>query len=208
MAEKSKVVKMKKKKIKVLHPKAKLFRSSDPSMSVFMWGINYMGSEMQHVQIPVMLLPEHFKAFTKVKVENKDFNKETMPSHYKFKIYFPVAFKIIRERFGTDDMQYVRSLTSREPTRVIPNPGRSHSRLMSTSDERFVVKTIGGDEVGQLHALIRPYYEYLVTNSSGTFLPHILGLYRVTVGEQDSYYFVMGNAFERAYKIKVTLNYH
>ena len=29
------------------------------------------------------LMPEDFKAFTKIKIDNQSFNKENMPSHFK-----------------------------------------------------------------------------------------------------------------------------
>lgn len=31
--------------------------------------------ELENVNIPVMLLPEHFKAFTKIRIDNQNFNK-------------------------------------------------------------------------------------------------------------------------------------
>ena len=33
--------------------------------------------------IPVMLMPDDFRAFTKIKVDNHAFNKENLPSHFK-----------------------------------------------------------------------------------------------------------------------------
>ena len=71
------------KHIKVKHPKRKLYRSSDPLLSVFMWGINHTVRELTHISIPVMLMPDDFRAYTKIKVDNHAFNKENMPSHFK-----------------------------------------------------------------------------------------------------------------------------
>ncbi|KAH9370976.1 hypothetical protein HPB48_019097 [Haemaphysalis longicornis] len=54
-----------------------------------------------------MLMPDDFKAFTKIKVDNHHFNKENMPSHFKVKEYCPLVFRNLRERFGIDDCVYM-----------------------------------------------------------------------------------------------------
>ena len=48
-----------------------------------MWGINHTVQELSHISIPVMLMPDDFRAFTKIKVNNFTFNKENLPSHFK-----------------------------------------------------------------------------------------------------------------------------
>ena len=75
------------KNIKVKHPKRKLYRSSDPLLSVFMWGINHTVRELTHISIPVMLMPDDFRAFTKIKIDNHAFNKENLPSHFKVLVW-------------------------------------------------------------------------------------------------------------------------
>ena len=81
------------KKFRVKHPKRKLYRSSEPLLSVFMWGINHTVRELSHISIPVMLMPDDFRAFSKIKIDNHAFNKENLPSHFK------VATVIIRLNF-------------------------------------------------------------------------------------------------------------
>ena len=58
-------------------------RSSEPLLSVLMWGVNHTVRELQHVHIPVMLMPDDFRSFSKIKVDNHAFNKENLPSHFK-----------------------------------------------------------------------------------------------------------------------------
>ncbi|XP_041981047.1 phosphatidylinositol 5-phosphate 4-kinase type-2 alpha isoform X1 [Aricia agestis] len=103
--------KLKKKHIRVKHQKVKLFRANEPLLSVFMWGVNHTINELSHVSIPVMLLPDDFRAYSKLKVDNHLFNKENMPSHFKVKEYCPLVFRNLRERFGIDDIDYKESLT-------------------------------------------------------------------------------------------------
>lgn len=98
---------LKKKHFKPKHQKAKLFRANEPLLSVFMWGVNHTINGLTHVNVPVMLMPDDFKAFTKIKVDNHHFNKENMPSHFKVKEYCPLVFRNLRERFGIDDCVYM-----------------------------------------------------------------------------------------------------
>uniref|UniRef100_A0A4W6FNW4 Phosphatidylinositol 5-phosphate 4-kinase type-2 alpha n=1 Tax=Lates calcarifer TaxID=8187 RepID=A0A4W6FNW4_LATCA len=93
--------KTKTKKKHFVAQKVKLFRASDPLLSVLMWGVNHSINELSHVQIPIMLMPDDFKAYSKIKVDNHLFNKENMPSHFKFKEYCPLVFRNLRERFDT-----------------------------------------------------------------------------------------------------------
>ena len=44
-----KPMKVKTKRFKPKHQKAKLFRASEPLFSVFMWGINHTINELNHV---------------------------------------------------------------------------------------------------------------------------------------------------------------
>ncbi|XP_066153765.1 phosphatidylinositol 5-phosphate 4-kinase type-2 alpha isoform X3 [Euwallacea fornicatus] len=67
--------KLKKKHFRVKHQKVKLFRANEPFLSVFMWGINHTINELMHVTIPVMLLPDDFRAYSKIKIDNHLFNK-------------------------------------------------------------------------------------------------------------------------------------
>lgn len=83
---------------KMLVPKWKLFRAKEPLISVLMWGVNHTVlfkkklktflstlcyniikkiqiGELMHVPPPGLLLPDDFKAFSKIKVDNHCFNK-------------------------------------------------------------------------------------------------------------------------------------
>ncbi|GAA6080301.1 phosphatidylinositol 5-phosphate 4-kinase type-2 gamma isoform X1 [Tachysurus ichikawai] len=71
----SKLRRTKSKKKHFVHQKVEVFRASDPVLSVFMWGINHTVSDMLHVPAPVMLLPDDFKANSKIKVNYHLFNK-------------------------------------------------------------------------------------------------------------------------------------
>ena len=39
--------------------------------------------ELYHVHSPVMLMPDDFRSYSKIKIDNYAFNKENLPSHFK-----------------------------------------------------------------------------------------------------------------------------
>ncbi|XP_050669882.1 phosphatidylinositol 5-phosphate 4-kinase type-2 alpha isoform X2 [Leptidea sinapis] len=151
--------KLKKKHIRVKHQKVKLFRANEPLLSVFMWGVNHTINELSHVTIPVMLLPDDFRAYSKLKVDNHLFNKENMPSHFKVKEYCPLVFRNLRERFGIDDIDYKESLTRfRSPDNYLRS--RAVKRFISKLRRSATVPP-GVEMNSQQDGLIRDATEFM-----------------------------------------------
>ncbi|XP_067869819.1 phosphatidylinositol 5-phosphate 4-kinase type-2 alpha isoform X2 [Heterodontus francisci] len=186
--------KTKTKKKHFVAQKVKLFRASDPLLSVLMWGVNHSINELSHVQIPVMLMPDDFKAYSKIKVDNHLFNKENMPSHFKFKEYCPVVFRNLRERFAIDDQDFQNSVTRSAPFSN-DSQGRSGARFHTTYDRRYVVKTISSEDVAEMHNILKKYHQYIVECHGNTLIPQFLGMYRLTVDGVETYMIVTRNVF-------------
>lgn len=180
-------------KMKTVQQKVKLFRANEPLMSVFMWGINHTINELSHIPVPVMLMPDDFKAFTKAKKDNHLFNKENMPSHFKVKEYCPMVFRNLRERFGVDDIEYMNSLT-KQPVEI-DSSGRSGARMLLSQDKKYFIKTLVSEEVEQMHHILKQYHSYVVECHAQTLLPQYLGMYRVTVNDVETYLVVLRNVF-------------
>ncbi|KAK2705673.1 phosphatidylinositol 5-phosphate 4-kinase type-2 alpha-like [Artemia franciscana] len=187
-------VKLKQKNIRIKHQKKKVFQATDPLLSVFMWGVNHSINELGHVNIPVMLMPDDFRAYSKIKVDYHLYNKENMPSHFKFKEYCPMVFRNLRERFGVDDSDYLNSLT-RSQIVDFDLSGRSEGKFYQSSDRLFVIKMLSSDEVGRMHSLLKQYHPYIVERHGKTLLPQYLAMYRLTVDNAESYFVVMRNIF-------------
>ncbi|CAD5120327.1 DgyrCDS8902 [Dimorphilus gyrociliatus] len=189
-------IESKKKHIKTVHQKRKLFRAKEPLLSVFMWGINHSLNELAHVNPPVMLMPDDFKASSKVRVDNHLFNKENMPSHFKFKEYCPLVFRNLRERFHVEDQQYLNSLTKLPPIDLESSTSaKGATRRFNSWDGLFLVKTIESYQVAEVHNVIKAYHEYIVERHADTLLPQYMGMYRVTVNDAETYLIVMRNIF-------------
>ncbi|XP_073464369.1 phosphatidylinositol 5-phosphate 4-kinase type-2 beta isoform X2 [Aquarana catesbeiana] len=174
--------------------KVKLFRASEPLLSVLMWGVNHTINELSNVPVPVMLMPDDFKAYSKIKVDNHLFNKENLPSRFKFKEYCPMVFRNLRERFGIDDQDYQNSLTRSAPVNS-ENQGRFGSRFLTTFDRRFIIKTISGEDVAEMHNILKKYHQFIVECHGNTLLPQFLGMYRLTVDGVETYMVVTRNVF-------------
>ncbi|KAM9775188.1 phosphatidylinositol 5-phosphate 4-kinase type-2 alpha isoform X4 [Syngnathus typhle] len=186
--------KTKTKKKHFVAQKVKLFRASDPQLSVVMWGVNHSINELSHVQIPIMLMPDDFKAYSKIKVDNHLFNKENMPSHFKFKEYCPLVFRNLRERFGIDDQDFLNSLTRSAPLNSEAQ-GRSGARFHTSYDKRYVIKTISSEDVAEMHNILKKYHQFIVECHGNTLLPQFLGMYRLTVDGDATYMIVTRNVF-------------
>lgn len=155
--------KLKKKHFKPKHQKAKVFRANEPLLSVFMYGINHTIHELTHVNIPVMLMPEDFKAYSKVKIENYFYNEDIMPKKFMFKEYAPLVFRNLRERFGIDDIDYLTSLTKSQPISLEESSGRSHSNSFYKSyNNCLILKKLDGEEIEQLITFLKHYHPYIV----------------------------------------------
>ncbi|XP_043911227.1 phosphatidylinositol 5-phosphate 4-kinase type-2 beta [Protopterus annectens] len=174
--------------------KVKLFRASEPILSVLMWGVNHTINELSNVPVPVMLMPDDFKAYSKIKVDNHLFNKENLPSRFKFKEYCPLVFRNLRERFGIDDQDYQYSLTRSAPLNS-DSQGRFGYRFLTSFDRRFIIKTISSEDVAEMHNILKKYHQFIVECHGTTLLPQFLGMYRLTVDGVETYMIVTRNVF-------------
>jgi len=188
-----------KSKFKVRHQKHKVFRANDPLLSVLMWGVNFTIHELENVNIPVMLLPEHFKAYVKIRIDNQNFNKEVMPSHFKVKEYCPLVFRALREYWKIHDNSFRDSLTE------VPIPlnenNKSNATFYKSSDRRFVLKCISKEDVELIHNILPEYHRYIVETQGDTYLPHYYAMYRLTVDDKENYILVMRNILSSKLKI-------
>ncbi|XP_058035759.1 phosphatidylinositol 5-phosphate 4-kinase type-2 beta isoform X2 [Ahaetulla prasina] len=174
--------------------KVKLFRASEPLLSVLMWGVNHTINELSNVPVPVMLMPDDFKAYSKIKVDNHLFNKENLPSRFKFKEYCPMVFRNLRERFGIDDQDYQNSVTRSAPV-YSDSHGRCGVRFLTTYDRRFVIKAVSSEDVAEMHNILKKYHQFIVECHGNTLLPQFLGMYRLTVDGVETYMVVTRNVF-------------
>ncbi|XP_065727198.1 phosphatidylinositol 5-phosphate 4-kinase type-2 alpha isoform X3 [Phocoena phocoena] len=138
-----------------------------------MWGVNHSINELSHVQIPVMLMPDDFKAYSKIKE------------------YCPMVFRNLRERFGIDDQDFQVSCF-----RNIPRQSQGHcSRFHTSYDKRYIIKTITSEDVAEMHNILKKYHQYIVECHGITLLPQFLGMYRLNVDGVEIYVIVTRNVF-------------
>nr|XP_020448694.1 phosphatidylinositol 5-phosphate 4-kinase type-2 gamma-like [Monopterus albus] len=185
--------KRKTKKKHFVQQKVEVFRGSDRVLSVLMWGVNHTIGDLSQVPVPVMLLPDDFKASTKIKVCNHLFHKENLPGQFKFKEYCPQVFRNLRECFGMEDQDYQVSLARSPPLK--DEEGQHAGLLLTSYDRTLVVKEISSEKVEEMHNILSEYHQHVVTCHGSTLLPQFLAMYRVTVESENTYLVVMRNMF-------------
>jgi len=166
---------------------------------VLMWGVNHGVRELQHIHVPVMLMPDDFRSFSKIKVDNHNFNKDNLPSHFKVKEYCPLVFRNLRERFGIEDMDFLNSMM--KCPKPMESPGRSGASFYLSTDRMYVIKTMTTEEVEQMHSLLKQYHPYVVERHGKTLLPQYLAMYRLTVDNIETYLVVMRNVFSNHLRV-------
>ncbi|XP_039265956.1 phosphatidylinositol 5-phosphate 4-kinase type-2 alpha-like [Styela clava] len=199
MATVQQLTKQKHRKKHFKKQKLKLFRANESVISVFMWGVNHTIKELSYIRCPLMLMPDDFKAYSKVKVDNHLYNKETLPSHFKVKEYCPMVFRRLRERFGIDDKEYANSLCLQQPVRV-EDAGRSRARFLQSVDRKFVIKTLQSEDIAEMHTILPTYHQYAVEQGGQTLLPQYLGMYRLTLNNVEHYVLVTRNVMSNTLK--------
>ncbi|XP_056130593.1 phosphatidylinositol 5-phosphate 4-kinase type-2 gamma-like isoform X1 [Lampris incognitus] len=201
--------KRKTKKKQFVQQKVEVFRASDSVLSALMWGVSHSMNDLSQVPVPVMLLPDDFRAYSKLKVNNHLFNKENLPGQFKFKEYCPQVFRNLRERFGIQEQDYQASLAHSPP--VKDGEGQGVALLMTSSNCTLLLKEISSEEVEDMHNILSEYHQHIVTCHGSTLLPQFLAMYRITVDSEDTYLLVMRNIFShrlhvhRKYDLKGSL---
>ncbi|KJE88403.1 phosphatidylinositol-5-phosphate 4-kinase type-2 gamma [Capsaspora owczarzaki ATCC 30864] len=190
-----------KSRFKPVKQNQKVFRASDPLQAVLQWGVNFMMNELSQVERPTLLLPVHFKAYSKTKIHNHQFNTSDLPMKFKFKEYCPIVLVDLRERFGVDADQYLYSLAGAEPIPVEAN-GKSGASFYMTHDKRFIVKSMSKIEVDLMHNILPLYHTYIVETSARTLLPQYVGMYRITVDNVETYLLVQRNVFSATHEVQ------
>lgn len=188
-------------KVSIKLQKKKVFRETEPLVAIFMWGINYTHNELKQISMPELLMPDEFKSYIKVKIDNQNFNKAILPSHYKVKEYCPLVFKNIRERFNISEESYLRSLTHDGLESLDDTNSKSNARFYLSHDKRYVIKTITSEDVEGLHNILPDYHKHIVETKGNTLLPHLLSLFRLTVENKENYILVMRSVFSNKYKV-------
>lgn len=183
------------KKVRVMQQKGKVFRSDNPEIAVLMWGVHRAVSEISELPEPTFIRAEDFKAYSKITIENHNYNDHLLPSKFKLKEYCPVVFRDLRARLGESSDDYLWSLCDNWPEVMIDGE-KKHDSLYITHDGRLVIKTLGREEVESFFQFLALYHAHVVERDGVTLLPHYLGLYRIAVGgdkEKNGYLIVMRN---------------
>jgi 1-phosphatidylinositol-4-phosphate 5-kinase len=133
-----------------------------------------------------------------------------------FSDYCPSTFEGIRRRFGISKEEYLSSLGFTQTKRNLffgclsalyemSSSGRSGSFFYSSTDNRFILKTIPAAESNTLRKILPSYYAHVVQYPN-TLLTRFCGLHALVRNGVKMIFVVMQNIFQNAVPIQDTFD--
>jgi len=96
---------------------------------------------------------------------------------------------------------FMESFFIPEEAQVTGSTGKSGSLFYSTPDGNFFYKTLLHPEVGTMKAMLKQYYEHLITNKK-SFIMKMYGLFRCSGAlTEKTWILIMGSVFPKGVKI-------
>nr|XP_021402524.1 phosphatidylinositol 5-phosphate 4-kinase type-2 beta [Lonchura striata domestica] len=183
--------------------KVKLFRASEPLLSVLMWGANHTPCSQicSGISVGLALLPDLLRGFC-----------GSGPAPRSARGFFgasPAGRGGGSGRRPTCPRVPQNSVTRSAPVNS-DSQGRCGARFLTTYDRRFVIKAVSSEDVAEMHNILKKYHQFIVECHGNTLLPQFLGMYRLTVDGVETYMVVTRNVFShrltvhRKYDLKVS----
>lgn len=96
--------------------------------------------------------------------EGSQFTPAHKTPSFKFKDYFPIVFRHLREKFKIDPTEYMVSIchtldNGQNALLELPTPGKSGSLFFFSQDMKYILKTIPKREAKLLRSLLPAYYQ-------------------------------------------------
>lgn len=76
----------------------------------------------------------------------------------------PFVYRLIREKFGITESEFLEATCSESRVRELPTPGKSGALFYITDDENYFMKTIQHIEEKMLLVMLPSYYEHICKN--------------------------------------------
>eukprot|EP00038_Savillea_parva_P013988 m.9774 g.9774 ORF g.9774 m.9774 type:complete len:354 (+) comp2675_c0_seq1:311-1372(+) len=200
--------KVKHKRVKQVPQRQKVFRAPNPVISCAIWGLHHTMRELDTVDAQPVVLPHDFKAYSRVSIDNHNFNNATLPSKFRIKAYCPIVFRDLRARFGEDPKCFLDSWIGGPAELHEQSTHRTKTNVYTCHDRRMTMIEMRKEEVVNFFHLFQQYHAHIVEGNGITALPHYLGLFRVTMKDASTYLMVSNNVqsadlhMDRLYDLK------
>lgn len=90
----------------------------------------------------------------------------------------PFVYRLVRQKFGVSEHDFLDSTCSESRVRELPTPGKSGALFYITDDEKYFMKTIQHIEEKMLVSMLPSYYRH-VSNNPDTLLTKYLAHFSV-----------------------------
>ena len=134
-----------------------------------------------------------------VKVQFPRIGSEITPPHsssdFKWKLYSPNVFKSLRKFWGVDESEFMLSICGEQALKEMNSAGKSGSIFFSSTDDRYIIKTMRKVEMKALLKMLPKYYRHIQENED-SLLTKFFGVFSVKPNQGKKVRFiVMANLF-------------
>lgn len=152
-----------------------------------------MMRELDTVDAQPVVLSHDFKAYSKVAIDNHNYNNATLPAKFKIKAYCPIVFRDVRARFKEDSKRFLDSWISGPAELQEHHSTRIRTNVYTSYDRRMTMIELRREEVEIFCNIFETYHAHIVAHGGRTALPHYLALFRVTIKDSNTYLIVTHN---------------
>jgi len=144
-----------------------------------------------------LMTPEQFGEFGNYRFPNRGSN--CTPPHYmksfKFKDYCPLVFKMLRQMFDIDPIDYQVELCGNFQYLEFISNSKSGQFFFYSHDQKYMVKTMTKTESKLLRKILPQYYGY-IRKHPNSLLTKYFGMHRVKPHRRKKIYFlIMASVF-------------
>jgi len=155
------------------------------------------------------ITPERFRECFSYRFPNK--GSKFTPPHYmksfKFKDYCPHIFKMLRQMFDIDPIDYQMELCGNFQYLEFISNSKSGQFFFYSHDQRYMVKTMTKTESKLLRKILPQYYAY-IRKHPWSLLTKYFGMHRVKPHRRKKIYFlIMGSVFFSKHGLEIHEQY-
>ncbi|KAK3240468.1 hypothetical protein CYMTET_49688 [Cymbomonas tetramitiformis] len=131
--------------------------------------------------------------------ENTTLESNGSDGTIKFTTWFPDVTLRLRKLYGVSKSSFLASVSQFQGD-FAAGEGKGGSLFLTTSDKKYILKTVKKNERANLHSMMQDYARYVIAHPA-TLLPWFLGYYTLNVNEREVTVVIMPNLLPPGFKV-------